>query len=127
MKKLLLTLILGLFLTASINAEEHNNPDEQVQELPGMFWEHFPSICVNNETLIEFTKRKKLDVFNVSYGKAGGKEDGEIVYIVTYWVDFVGNNTMATVTTPSSSYSCVLFRTFDVQVNPNLYQPRLDT
>ena len=30
--------------------------------------------------------RKELQPLNVSYGRTGGKQDGEIVYIVTYWV-----------------------------------------
>ena len=94
--------------------------DEKVEDLPGIWWEHTPSVCVKNEILYAFTKKKELQIFNISYGRAGGKPDGEVVYVVTYWVDFLRNTSMATVTTPNSVNSCVLFRTFDIQLDPNL-------
>ena len=63
-------------------------------------------------------EKRSNEPLNVSYGRTGGKPDGEIVYIVTYWVGIDTDETMVSVMTPNSNYSCILFRTFDVKLNP---------
>ena len=57
---------------------------------------------------------------NVSYGRKGGKPDGEIVYIIMYWMNDKGE-TFASVQTPDTpGQTCILFRTFDLTLNQNL-------
>ena len=112
MKKLILSLIIGVFTAVSSFAEEN------ITELPGWWWEQFPAICVPNTTLWEYADRNELQPLNVSYGKEGGQPDGVPVYTVTYWVGIETDETMGTVQAPNTNYSCILFRTFDVQLNP---------
>ena len=112
MKKLILTIIISLFAFVSVNAEE-----DRLENLPGIWWENVPSVCVPNATLWQYAQRKELQPLNVSYGRENGKPDGKIVYIVTYWVGIDTNETMASVMVPNSHYSCILFRTFDVELN----------
>ena len=114
MKKLFLSLIIGVFVVFSSLANEHDN---SLSDLPGYWWENVPSVCVPNATLWQYAQRKELQPLNMSYGKEGGKSDGKIVYIVTYWVGIDTNETMASVMVPNSHYSCILFRTFDVELN----------
>ena len=110
MKKLILSFIIGVFIAFSSLADEELNQ--------GSWWEQVPAICISNESLWEYAKRKEMQPLNVSYGRTGGKPDGEVVYIVTYWVGIDTDETMASVMTPNSNYSCILFRTFDVKLNP---------
>ena len=136
MKKLILSIIIGVFIAVTSYAQEpetwlynqvpaatpsdKQSKDEPTlqDELPGVWWEHIPAICVDNQVLEDYTDKKELQLLNLSFGREGGKEDGEIVYVVSYWVNVHNDQTMATVMTPGSNYSCVLFRTFDTQLNP---------
>ena len=117
MKKLLLTITLCLF-TAIAFAEERT-PEDRIENLPGIWWEQVPAVCVPNTTLLEFTERKGFQPLNRSYGRNKGQSNGEIVYIITYWLNVELNQVMSTVMVPNAEYSCVLYRTFDLQVNPD--------
>ena len=142
MKKLILSLIIGVFVALSSYAEEpetwlyNQMPYAQTpgdkpslqDELPGVWWEHIPAICVNNEVLEDYAEKKGLQLLNISFGREGGQENGQIVYVVSYWVNVHNDQSMATVMTPGSTYSCVLFRTFDLQLNPYFdFERKIDT
>ena len=142
MKKLILSLIIGVFVALSSYAEEPETwlynqmpyaqvPDDKPSlqdELPGVWWEHIPAICVNNEVLEDYAEKKGLQLLNISFGREGGRPEGQIVYIVSYWVNVSNDQSMATVMTPGSTYSCVLFRTFDLQLNPYFdFERKIDT
>ena len=141
MKKLILSLIIGVFVALSSYAEEPetwlynkmpyaqspNKPSLQ-DELPGVWWEHIPAICVDNQVLEDYAEKKELQLLNISFGREGGRPEGQIVYIVSYWVNVHNDQSMATVMTPGSTYSCVLFRTFDLKLNPYFnFEQKLDT
>ena len=57
MKKLILSLIIGVTMAFSSFADEH---DSSLRDLPGNWWEHFPAVCVPNETLWEYSQRKEF-------------------------------------------------------------------
>ena len=142
MKKLISSLIIGVFVALSSYAEEPETwlynkmpyaqaPDDRPSlqdELPGVWWEHIPAICVENQVLEDYADKKGLQLLNLSFGKEGGVDSGQIVYIVSYWVNIHNDQSMATVMTPGSNYSCVLFRTFDLKLNPYFdWEERIDT
>ena len=146
MKKLILSIIISVFIAVNSYAQEPETwlynqvpaatPSEKPNsdgptlqdELPGVWWEHIPAICVDNQVLEDYADRKELQLLNLSFGREGGKPDGEIVYIISYWVNVHNDQSMATVMTPGSTYSCVLFRTFDMQLNPYFdFEKRVDT
>ena len=123
MKKLILTIIISLFSFVSVNAEE-----DRLENLPGVWWENVPSVCVPNDTLREFADRKDFQPLSMSYGRNGGQPDGDIVYIITFWVSIENNQQMASVQVPNGEYSCVLYRTFDTKMNLNFdFQPKVST
>ena len=147
MKKLILSLIIGVTLAFSSFADEpetwlynqmpfaqgptdipkEDKPSLQ-DELPGVWWEHIPAICVDNQVLEDYAEKKDLQLLNISFGREGGQENGQIVYIVSYWVNVSNDQSMATVMTPGSTYSCVLFRTFDLKLNPYFdFERKIDT
>ena len=124
MKKLILTIILCLF-TAIAVAEEK---EDRIENLPGVWWEKVPAVCVENSTLYEYAERNELQALNRSFGRTGGKPDGEVVYVVTYWVNVHNNMSMASVQVPGAQYSCVLYRTYDLEINPYFnWEERIDT
>ena len=147
MKKLILSIIIGVFIAVSTYASEPEtwlynkmpyaqaptntpNADEPTlqDELPGVWWEHIPAICVDNQVLEDYADRKGMQLLNLSFGREGGRENGQIVYIVSYWVNVSNDQSMATVMTPGSTYSCVLFRTFDLKLNPYFdFERKIDT
>ena len=142
MKKLILSLIIGVFMALSSYAEEPETwlynkmpyaeaPDDKPSlqdELPGVWWEHIPAICVDNQVLEDYAERKGMQLLNISFAREGGRENGQIVYIVSYWVNVSNDQSMATVMTPGSAYSCVLFRTFDLKLNPYFdFEQKIDT
>ncbi len=117
MKKLIIAI--SLLITSLAYADNHKY---------NFWWEQIPAICVDDKSLWGYAKSKDLQPLNVSYGRVNGKEDGEVVYIVTYWVNVHENQSMASVKTPKSEYSCILFRTFDLQLNPGFdFNPKVDT
>ena len=123
MKKLILIIIISLFSFVSVNAEE-----DRLENLPGVWWENVPSVCVPNDTLKEFADRKDFQPLSMSYGRNGGQPDGDIVYIITFWVSIESNQQMASVQVPNGEYSCVLYRTFDTKMNLYFdFQPKVST
>ena len=65
----------------------------------GLWWENIPSMF-SDKSIWDYAKSKDLQPLNVSYGRVGGKEDGEVVYIVTYWViTYTKPQSMSTVKT----------------------------
>ena len=119
MKKILLSILLGVFLAMASYAQEPQEPEDRIENLPGVWWEKIPAVCVENSTLFDYAKRNELQALNRSFGRTGGKPDGEVVYVVTYWVNIYNDMSMASVQVPGANYSCVLYRTFDLQVNPD--------
>jgi hypothetical protein len=121
MKKLIQSIIISVFLATASYA------DDIVEMLPGVWWQQVPAVCVDKQVLYDFAFRKELQPLNRSYGRTGGREDGEVVYIVTYWVNIHNDQSMASVQVPGGDYECVLFRTFDMELNPEFdFAPRTD-
>ena len=127
MKKLIRSIIISVFIAMAAYAEDASPPDDLVEMLPGVWWEHVPAVCVNKRELYDFAFKKELQPLNRSYGRRNGKEDGEVVYIITYWVNIHNDQSMASVQVPGADYECVLYRTFDLELNPNFdFSYRMD-
>tara|TARA_B100000929_G_C15426111_1_gene393076 strand:- start:178 stop:528 length:351 start_codon:yes stop_codon:yes gene_type:complete len=110
MKKLIL--ILTLFLSSIAYAETQKKYD--------FWWEQLPMVCSSNDEIKRWATDNKFLPLNISYGRQGGKPDGEIVYMVIYWMNDTGQ-TMASVQTPDTpQQTCILFRTFDLTMNETL-------
>ena len=113
MKKLILSIITSAFIAVAAYA------DDVIEMLPGVWWKQVPAVCIDKKTLYDYAFRKELQPLNRSFGREGGRETGEIVYIITYWVNIFNDQSMATVMVPGATYECVLYRTFDMQLNPD--------
>ena len=61
----------------------------------------------------------------MSVGRENGSPNGQIVYIVVYYLNDSGQ-TFAAVSTPDSpNQTCIVFRTFDLRINDGLMKKDL--
>ena len=121
MKKLLLT-ILGLVLLTNVSFSEE-------QPKYNFYWDNVPVVCAAPEEIDRWANDKGFTPLSLSYGKEGGKPDGAVVYIVVYYLNKDNGETFATVSTPTGKDVCVVFRTFNLQLNPDImaeYGPGLN-
>ena len=116
MKRILLILSL---LFASFAYAEHEEQESDIKQY-NFWWEQLPAICSTNDEINRWATDNKFVPLNVSYGRAGGKPDGEIVYMIVYWMNDT-TQSFASVQTPDNpNNTCILFRTFDVVLNKTL-------
>ena len=113
MKKLLVT-ILGLVLLTSVSFSEEE------KEKYNFYWDNVPVVCAAPDEIDRWAYNNGFTPLSMSYGKEGGKPDGVVVYIVVYYLNKDNGETFATVTTPTSPDVCVIFRTFGLQLNPEI-------
>ena len=116
MKKLLLS-ILGLLLLTSVTIAEESD----IQKY-NFYWDQVPVVCGAPEEIDRWANDKGFTPLSLSYGKEGGDKDGAVVYIVVYYLNKDNGETFATVTTPTGSDVCVIFRTFNLQLNPKIME-----
>ena len=116
MKKLLLS-ILGLLLLTSITIAEESDIKKY-----NFYWDQVPVVCGAPEEIDRWAYDKGFNPLSMSYGKEGGDKDGAVVYIVVYYLNKDNGETFATVTTPTGSDVCVIFRTFNLQLNPKIME-----
>ena len=116
MKKLLLS-ILGLLLLTSVTIAEESDIKKY-----NFYWDQVPVVCGAPEEIDRWANDKGFTPLSLSYGKEGGDPDGAVVYIVVYYLNKDNGETFATVTTPTGSDVCVIFRTFNLQLNPKIME-----
>ena len=123
MQKLLITILVSLFLSTSISAENHLQP-EQEKETFNFYWTQMPAVCAPREDMAAWIVKHDFTPVSVSYGRENGQQQGQVVYVVTVYIS--PDYQMAAIAeTPTSPDLCVLYRTFDLQLNPNLVKPGL--
>ena len=108
----ILILLITFLLTSIAFSEEQKKYD--------FYWDNIPVVCAAPEEIDRWAEHKGFTPLSVSYGREGGKPDGQVVYIVVYYLNRDNGETFATVTTPTSPDVCVVFRTFGLQLNPEI-------
>ena len=108
----ILILLITFLLTSIAFSEE--------QEKYNFYWDQVPVVCAAPEEIDRWAEHKGFTPLSISYGREGGKPDGKVVYIVVYYLNKNNGETFATVTTPTSPDVCVVFRTFGLQLNPEI-------
>lgn len=106
---IILTLLVSVYFVNNAKAEEQN----------GMYGASLPALCGPTETVRQIIEEKGLVVFSISNGRTGGKPDGDVVYMVTQWVDPLGDSQMVTVTGLSGAETCIYYISFDTVINEN--------
>ena len=108
MKKLLILICL-LWNTTSY-------ADMKKYDLFGMT---MPMMCGLPVTVDQYIKDNGFTAINISFGKENAKEDGEIVFAITYYINDK-RQTLAVAESPTDPYKCMIFHTFDMIMNENL-------
>ena len=108
MKKLLLIICL---LWSTISYADMKEYD--------VFGMTMPMMCGLPATVDKYIEDKGFTAINVSFGKEGAKEDGEIVFAITYYINDK-RQTLAVAESPVDPYKCMIFQTFDMIMNKNL-------
>ena len=108
----ILILLITFLLSSIAFSEEQKKYD--------FYWNNIPVVCAAPEEIDRWAEHKGFTPLSISYGREGGKPDGQVVYIVVYYLNKNNGETFATVTTPTSPDVCVVFRTFGLQLNPEI-------
>ena len=129
MQKFLITILFTLFLSFTANAENHLHedklsPEDSDVETFNFYWTQMPTVCAPREDIAAWLIKHEFTPVSVSFGKENGIQENRVVYAITLYIN--PTYQMAAIAeTQNSPDKCVLFRTFDLQLNPNLVQPGL--
>ena len=83
------------------------------------WWSNMPSVCGLKPEVVKWLDKHEFTPVSMSFGRDGGVAMGDIVYIVTMYVNEKYEQT-TTVETPEGNEVCILYKTFDMKLNPNL-------
>ena len=108
MKKLLILICLLWNTTSYADMKEYD-----------FFGMTMPMMCGLPIVVDKYIEDKGFTAINVSFGKEGAKEDGEIVFAITYYINDK-HQTLAVAESPVDPYKCMIFQTFDMIMNKNL-------
>ena len=111
MKKLLLTICIILFTTISYAEEESKKYNLMMMT--------YPMMCGMPEEVNRYIMDHKFTAINVSFGKEGATEDGDVIFAITYYINDK-HETLAVAEAPNDPFKCMIFHTFDMQMNTNL-------
>jgi len=112
MFKLLLTAII-VGLTSIANAETPNNWDETKYDFR---WLHVPVVCGTTVEVQRYLDDNKFKLVSMSLGREGANPDGDMAYLVTYYIKDDETESVSAVTSPSGHETCMLYRSFDLRV-----------
>ena len=108
MKKILIALTLLWSTISYADLEDYD-----------FFTMNMPMLCGLPATVDRYIEDNNFVVINISFGKENGKQNGEILFAVKYYINdkFQTIAVAETLTDPSK---CILFVTFDMKMNSNL-------
>ena len=86
---------------------------------------HYPMMCGLPADVDKYILDNKFTPINISFGKENANENGNIVFAITYYINDK-HQTLAVAETPNDPYKCMIFHTFDMQMNTSLL-PGLQT
>jgi len=115
-KKTIIGIVVSLLLTIGVSAQDTESPIEPLQPetKQKLYWMQMPVMCGLQANVEEYLNTFKFVMANMSVGRAGAKEDGEIVYYVTYWVSEDFKQSIAVVTNMAGTESCMMYKSFDL-------------
>ena len=112
MYKLLLAAIL-VGLTTIATAEETSDWDSGKYDFK---WLHVPVVCGTTPEIQRYLDDNKFVLDSMSVGREGAKETGDIAYLVTYYINVTGDQTISAITSPTGAETCMMYRSFDLRV-----------
>ena len=108
MRKLLFIILFSIGVFNFSYAEHEPDTRPQVEKF-NFWWEQVPAVCSTADEIERWAEFKKFTPVNMSFGREGGSPDGQIVYIVVYWIN-EEQETFASVSTPQDpDEACIVF------------------
>jgi len=107
MKKLLISIILGLF---SFSA----NADHETQMLGEVYFQNVPALCGTPESIQAYTDHYDMKPVYISLGREGMVSEGMAVYMMTIMMNSDFTESMSVIDVPSGTERCILYHTFDL-------------
>ena len=107
---LLLAFLLVFILITSVATADH----KPTTEYDGLEWSQIPVICGTTEAVNEYLVHNEFELENLSVGKENASPGGQSVYMVSYFINEKRTETMAVITAPSGTESCMLYRSFQL-------------
>ncbi len=110
------TLLIAILITLGVSTVYGS---EHEQKKYDFYWSNMPTVCALKPVIQDWIIDNDFDPVSVGFGRENGRQDGDIVYAVTIYIN-PSYQMAAVVETPDGEESCIVFRTFDLQLNPNL-------
>lgn len=109
MKKIIAVVV--LLLTTLCYAEEEQRYN---------FWlSQAPMVCGTPSEVQKYVENNGFTPINLSFGRESSNPNGEIVFMVTYYINEY-NQTLATFDTQAGTERCIIFHTFNMRMNESL-------
>ena len=105
MKKILIVLSL---LFASIAYADHE------EDFGSYFFQQVPALCSTPKAIDNYLNHFGFEPKSISLGREGMQEDGQAVFMITYYITKDGTQATATIDVPSGTEKCILYHTFDL-------------
>ena len=78
-------------------------------------WMHVPVVCGTTDEIQVYLDDNKFVLKTMSVGREGAREEGSIAYLVTYYINEKGDQSIAAITSPSGHETCMMYRSFDLR------------
>ena len=109
-KLLLAAIIVGL--TSIAKAENPQNWDELKYDFR---WLHVPVVCGTTPEVQRYLDDFEFELVSMSLGREDANPEGDMAYLVTYYINKNKTQTVSAVTSPSGHETCMLYRSFDLR------------
>ena len=76
-------------------------------------------MCGSLDDVYRYIKDNKFNTISISFVNENAKETGYVMFAITYYIND-NHQTLAVAETPNDPYKCMIFHTFDMQMNTNL-------
>ena len=115
----MLVLIFGMTLV-------YNHAKAETPSKYNLYLMQYPMMCGTPADVDRYIADNNFTPINVSFGKEGADENGAVVFAITYYINDK-HQTLSVAETPNDPYKCMIYHTFDMQMNTDLLKPGTDT
>ena len=81
---------------------------------PRLYWSNVPVICGITDNVKLYLEENEFVLESFSVGRQGAKQDGQPVYMVSYFLNKEKEQSIAVITSPSEHESCMMYKSFDL-------------
>ena len=78
-------------------------------------WMHVPVVCGTTAEIQVYLDDNKFELKSMSVGREGAREEGSIAYLVTYYLNEDGTQSISAITSPSGNETSMMYRRLDLR------------